>query len=330
MLVVSLMNSYKVLIITNKEDITVDFVVQSLKARNVQYYRFNTEDIGFVTSISFCKNGYVLHDQIKGIAIDLNSFDSVYFRRPKLPAHNLDLTAGEQHFFMLEVSTLLEGIYRSLSSKFWLNSVFDIRMLENKPYQLQVAKSLDFLIPDFFISNDPQLSKSFALTNTPCIFKPLKAGIIEEPIGLGHVLYTTKVDALFLEKIVTNGNMPIYLQKQIEKDSDIRVTVVGDTVFGAKIISQNAEDSKIDWRKSQSLLNHEKIDLPEMLQDKCLKLCKKFNLNFAAIDFILDKKGDFWFLEINPNGQWAWIEGLLGYPISHEIAKLLVSGGHRD
>ena len=56
----------------------------------------------------------------------------------------------------------------------------------------------------------------------------------------------------------------------------------------------------------------------------CLKLTKKLELNFSAIDLILDKNKDYIFLEINPNGQWAWIEKRLGYNISCEIIKLLM------
>lgn len=324
------MNRNNVLVITNKEDLTVDFVIEAFKLRNINYYRFNTEDIGTIIKIYFFSDGYKLFDFRKSKLISINDFNSVYFRRPKMPSPDTGLTYGEQQFYIAEISTYLEGIYRSLSSRFWLNSVFDIRFAENKPYQLSVAKWIGFLVPEFCISNDPEICKNFIKKHDDCIFKPLKSGLIEEPEGVGKVLYTTKVDSNFIDKITTNGAMPIYLQRQVIKQSDIRVTVVGDKVFGAKILSQSSDASIVDWRKSDAILPHERIDIPSEIQSMCLRLCECFNLNFAAIDFILDNTARFWFLEINPNGQWAWIESLLGYPISDEIAELFLTRGKID
>jgi hypothetical protein len=48
------------------------------------------------------------------------------------------------------------------------------------------------------------------------------------------------------------------------------------------------------------------------------------NLRFSAIDLVLDPSGDYWFLELNPNGQWAWIEARTGLPISEAITNELV------
>ncbi len=321
--------SSSVLVITSKEDVTVDFVITRLKERNIDYYRFNTEDIGSCIDVYFDGVNYSLKDKLKDKLVDLNCFTSIYFRRPKLPLPLADLTLGEQQFYLAEITTYLEGLYRRLLDKYWLNSVFDIRMLENKPYQLSLAKELGLAVPNLSITNDYNNSLAFAQKHKSCIFKPLKSGLINESIDKGKILYTTKVDSYFLENIESHGGMPLYIQKEIEKDSDIRVTVVGNKIFSAKISSQELEVSRVDWRKSESMLLHNTIKLPKQIEEKCLLLCGKFNLDFAAIDFILDKSGHFWFLEINPNGQWAWIESLLNYSISDEIVNLLLSRGRK-
>ena len=317
----------RVLVITNKEDVTVDFVIDKLKKHSISYYRFNTEDIGSVISILFDGSSYFLKDKNKNTDVEIDEFDSIYFMRPKLPQPINNLTPGEQYFYSTEITTYLEGLYRSLSEKYWLNSVFDIRMLENKPYQISMAKGLGLNVPELCISNDFDRCREFVIERGQCIFKPLKVGLIQEPGDKGKVLYTTKVDKKYMDNIETHGAMPVYLQEQINKNCDVRVTVVGNNVFSAKILSQDDEVSKIDWRKSESMLSHERLDLPDDIREKCLSMCDKFNLDFAAIDFVLDDNGRFWFLEINPNGQWAWIESLLEYPVSDEIAILLASGG---
>ncbi len=46
---------------------------------------------------------------------------------------------------------------------------------------------------------------------------------------------------------------------------------------------------------------------------------------FGAIDLVVDKNNNHYFLEINPNGQWAWLEKLLDFPISKTIVDHLIN-----
>lgn len=57
---------------------------------------------------------------------------------------------------------------------------------------------------------------------------------------------------------------------------------------------------------------------------KCINLVKDLNLRFGAIDLVCDLDGDYWFLEINPNGQWAWIENQTKLPIASSIVDELL------
>ena len=42
-----------ILLLTNKDDVTVDFIVKELKRQKLQYYRLNTEDIPEIIKIDF-------------------------------------------------------------------------------------------------------------------------------------------------------------------------------------------------------------------------------------------------------------------------------------
>ena len=141
------------------------------------------------------------------------------------------------------------------------------------------------------------------------------------------VIFTSSISADDLE-ILNNVNVcPTYLQSQIDKLADIRVTVVGEQVFPAIIYSQEFPETVIDWRRGENVkLRHEKTQIPLNLERKCIELIKRLNLHFGAIDFILEKGNRFVFLEINPNGQWGWIEKRLGYDISGALVNLLLEG----
>lgn len=314
----------KILLITNKTDITTDFIVSSLHRKNVLFYRLNTEEIGLSVQVSlnFQENRYVIIDRAKSLVIDLLKITSVYFRRPEINNHFDDLSLGERNFVKSEFIFLLEGIYKILNKAFWINTVSSIRNAENKIYQLLIAKSLDLEIPRSIITNVPVEAEQFTLSNETSIIKPIKSGLVEGDREEG-VIFTSSVT-------INKGNAkrvercPVYLQNLIPKKGDIRVTVVGKKVFSAFIHSQESDETRVDWRKSNVPLQHSHIDLPQLVKQKCVMLTEFLSLNFAAIDFILDTNGNYTFLEVNANGQWAWIERQLNLNISDEITSLLV------
>jgi len=316
----------KILLITNKTDITTDFIVKNLKHKEIPFYRLNTESLGDFVDIrfNFFLNKYLLLDKALKVEIDLSKIRSVYFRRPEITnISNSSLTEGEKNFIKSEILFTLEGLYRILDNAHWLNSVYDIRNAENKIYQLILAKNIGLCIPNSLITNNPSSAFTFyENNNSSCIIKPIKSGLIQGSKEEG-VIFTNKV-VLNDQNLARVESCPLYLQSYISKKGDIRVTVVGNELFAAFIDSQTKKESKVDWRKSVQPLKHSRIKLPQNIAEKCLLLTKRLNLNLAAIDFILDKENNFIFLEINPNGQWAWIEKQLNYPISDKIANIII------
>ena len=313
-----------ILLITNKADITTDFIVKSLTAKKLSFYRLNTEEIGesVAVNLDFDSKKYIITDRGKNISFDLLSFTSVYFRRPEVNENFNDLTTGERNFIRSELLFLLEGLYKILKDAFWINTVEAIRGAENKIYQLVLAKEIGFKLPKSIITNVKTEAKAFYIKNKErCIIKPIKSGLVAGNDEEG-VIFTNevKLDGQNIERI---NQCPVYVQNLVLKQGDIRATVVGNRLFTALIHSQEEVESQIDWRKSSLPLRHSQIALPQDIAEKCLQLTKKLNLNFGAIDFILDEDGNYIFLEINPNGQWAWIEKQLNYSISDEITTLL-------
>jgi len=314
----------KILLITNKTDITCDFIVKHLVSRKLSFYRLNTEEIGKSLQICFnvADSKYTLVDNYKKISIDLLSVKSVYFRRPEINNEFTDLTPGERNFVKSELIFTLEGLYKILDKAYWINNVQAIRNAENKIFQLLLAKEIGFDIPNSIISNIPsEVHAFYKQNNDSCIIKPIKSGLVEGVEEEG-VIFTNKVH-INDRNIDRIKSCPTYLQNLIPKRGDVRVTIVGNIIFAALIHSQESAESQIDWRKSPVPLKHTRVELPKEINQKCLQLVQKLGLVFAAIDFILDKNNNYIFLEINPNGQWAWVEKQLNFKISDEITNLL-------
>lgn len=314
----------KVLLFTNKEDVTTDFIVRELKRKEIDFYRFNTEELSksVKVDLNFEKEEYLLIDKLDNKIYNILDFTDIYYRRPELPLYDDEgLTEGEKSFLQVELYYTLEGVYRLLSGKHWFNNVFAIRNAENKIYQLLLAKEVGLTIPSTLISNHYDSVEQF-LEKGNHIIKPVHNARIKDEKH-PQIVYTSEIkQAIKKSEAEFNVN---YLQKKIEKRCDVRATFVEEMCFAVTIDSQKMEETRVDWRKGEHILQHTPIELPREIRLKCIQLMKRLDLHYGAIDFVLDKQGNFIFLEINPNGQWAWIEHLTGLPISKEIVKCLCS-----
>jgi len=323
-----------ILFITNKDDITTDFIINKLNKKKIPYYRFNTEELLHSVDLllDLSGNTYKFFDKKQNKTINFKDIKSVYYRRPKLPATiSVNLSNGEECFVQGEISATLEGIYKLLEDKFWVSSVFAIRNAENKIYQLKLAKELDIAIPSSLITTLKEQAQSFFnYHDMQCIVKPIKTGFIddmEEP----KVIFTNQIKKQHKRLLNAVQTCPTFFQNKIDKTADIRVTVVGKKFFVAKINSQEFETTKIDWRDENSVnLRYEKLQLPSDIKSKCIELMSILNLEFAAIDFVLDNNKQYIFLEVNPNGQWAWIEKRLSYNISGALIDHLIKKGNES
>jgi hypothetical protein len=140
-----------------------------------------------------------------------------------------------------------------------------------------------------------------------------------------YATYTRRVtrdEALTLASLVPNG--PVLVQPYVHKAYELRVTVVADQVFACRINSQGSPRTQVDWRHYDlGNVPHRQITLPPETEAKILELMGSCDLVFGAIDLIVEPDGTHRFVEVNPFGQFAWIEGLTGMPISLAIADWL-------
>lgn len=305
-----------ILIVTHREDYTADFIVNQLNRKGFPYHRLNTEDIGTVHNIS------ISFDPKIGVSIDgYNFFSSIWYRRTKTPTINT-ANQSEIAFFHKDFNSFLLNLWSVIKTKKWLSEPSKINASENKVYQLSVAQSLGFNIPETKISTDSSIIKSFYnAKNKDLIVKPLRGGRYYEGNNQ-KLIFTNKLKEEHIAKDSDFVMFPMIFQEEIKKTYEVRVTVVDEIVFSARINSQSSEFGKIDWRKDR--LKFQKYDLPREIEKKCLELLKVLGLKFGAIDLIKTEEG-YTFLEINPNGQWVWIEKETGLKISDAIITYLTT-----
>lgn len=319
-----------ILLITNKNDVTTDLIVNKLNNLHHPYYRLNTEDLFHFsgTTIELSNNiiSCMIKDYFKDHELDLTRITAVYFRRPGTPnVRNDSLTIGEQNLVQIESQYALEGIYKVLDSKLWVSPIYSIREAENKIYQLLIAQELGFHIPDSMITTSQKDAIEFMEKyRSGCVIKPIKSGRVDD--GPHHkLIYTSFLGDEHINYLDGISGCPSYFQEKIDKRADIRATIVGNNVFAAILHSQENDESMIDWRKAGDRgIRMERYELPANITELCINLVKRLNLKFGAIDLALDLNGGYVFFEINPNGQWGWIEKALEYNISGALIRLLL------
>lgn len=314
-----------ILLVTNRRDITTDYVVAELQRRETPYFRLNTEQLpeALCTISPSSRRGWSI--EIDGRHVSGKQITAAYFRRPGAPSIPAAVgDAGERAYVEAEWSSFLKSLYTRLDGV-WLNSPTDIWLAEDKPKQLLLAHEIGFNVPEATITNNIDSARQ-VVQLAPAIGKPLRQALLGGEQE--RVIFTTRLDMLKDTDAPAIALTPFIVQREIRKKYDVRVTAVGDRFFAAAIWSQECSETEVDWRQgSRPDLRHERIELPEVIQEQCKELLRRLNLRYGAIDFICDEAGRLWFLEINPNGQWAWIENLTGYCIAEAIVDELERGG---
>ena len=317
------------LIVTNKSDLPCDFFILRLKERNIPFLRLNTEDYGRSFWINIflagCNVSYEIN-LVDGRSATDADIKAVYFRQPLSPNIPPDLAESDREFSRREAREILRSLWRLIDHRKWLNHPKDLWLASNKVEQLTIAQKLGFKIPDTCVSMSESTVRHFMETREgQIVCKAVKHGFLRQ----GHsvqIAPTQRVGLEFLDQFRNYAPVPMIFQEEIRKAFDIRVTVVGDNVFATAIHSQQHPQTVVDWRVWDLYdfdLRHEAIKLPAYLDELCRQITKHFNLKYAAIDLIETVQREYFFLELNPNGQWAWIEQKAGHPIRDAIIDCL-------
>lgn len=286
------------------------------------YVRFNTEDYPERARLHWTTDRAVLevHDR----SIDAREVDSVWWRRPlSRPVTKSGRPPEEAAWAAGEASTALEG-YWSASQAHWVNHPSANASADCKPEQLRRAEDTGFRVPATLVTNHPQELQSFVAEHGQVITKCLREGRVPHPDQEQH-FYTSRLSKSDVETLDDFGPEPYLFQVLIEKMYDVRVTVIGDAAYGCRIESQQLPGAAIDWRAGDvTEMPHRIESLPQELACACVSLTHSYGLRFSAIDLARRPDGEYVFFELNPNGQWAWVEQLTGLPLREKLADELL------
>lgn len=258
--------------------------------------------------------------------VGFEEIHSVWYRLKRRCEHIADTSEqrAEARFEWAEWMSLVESLSFIAAPTRWVNSHSIGRAMASKATQKTIAVKVGLRVPDTAVTNNPDSVLDLFSRHERLIYKSLRSAELSDCRGI----FTTEISK---SQVLSSARQirvaPGIFQELIEKDHELRVTVVGEKLFSVRIDSQKIANTQLDWRRSMLGKElHEEVEIPEDLAVKILQFHKCSGLIYGAYDIVVPKIGEPVFLEVNPAGQWMWMEEMLGLPISLEIAKSLVSG----
>ena len=320
-----------VLIITHSDDNEcVARVAEAIARRGGHTIRFDTDR--YPTEVRLTAYYGASNDERLTLTNEEGEFDlrevtAIWHRRVNLGGR-LPATLDKQlrHASLGEASAAAHGMFASLKA-FRMDHLHHIRHAENKQLQLQVARELGLHIPRTLTTNDPAAVRMFAKSCDGGIVTKMLSSFAIYDEGKELVVFTNAVKPEDLEDLSGLSICPATFQELLPKSLEIRVTVAGRRVMSAAIDSQVSARAVHDWRRDglRMLEDWQPYQLPLEVEEKILHLMDYFSLHYGAIDIILTPDGKHVFLELNPCGEFFWLERFAGLPISDAIAGVLLS-----
>lgn len=300
------MHHSKVLIVTSTVDKTVDYIVEQY-SKEIEFFRINV-DIFEEYTFSISDKGWKISSDLWSVSE--SEITSIYYRKPMLP----DLSAFEEKYrFMIQkdIISLINGIVDSFSFTV-LTKPSILRVVENKIYQLNYLRHRNIPIPRSYIGNSNKGWRN--LSSKQLIIKPISTGKVKSKNG--EEMYPTSIFDGIQENIKLT---PVYIQEYIEKKFEVRITIVDKQIYAVRIDSLN----RVDWRLDYTNHKYSNITCPRDIEENCLRMMRDFKLKFCTFDYIVTPENRWIFLELNPNGQWLWLELITGMDISKKIVDIL-------
>ncbi len=249
--------------------------------------------------------------------LDLDDCGAVWWRRPQSPEISADVTRQSHRMFAYnESDEALRGLWQALDV-FWVNDPIRDQVAQRKAFQLKLAEEIGLQIPCTMISNCVQDVQKFVHAH-----------------GVGRVIYKSfsateqewrETRLLRQDEVALLENVryaPVIFQEYVEADVDLRITIIGDDIFPAEIHSQETS-YKVDFRMDIRNARIQPVTLPAPIEDRLRAFMRRLSLVYGAIDMRRTPDGRHVFLEVNPAGQWLFIEHFTHQPITATLARVL-------
>lgn len=304
-----------VLILTNSEDSTSDYIETCLKNAGISFIRYNTDSDLIRTHFTYSPPLPIM--RISGQQLRPDDLIAIIFRRPKPFEPSIIGDKFQIEHAANEWAETWEGFLAHVPPDKWINHPGCNFKASHKIEQLSRANQVGLQVPQTLVTNDPVDALKFIHSHlNGIIVKPLASGYIERQNQNDDTLiYTSLLSQSNLNFIEDIKSCPVLFQERIVKNLDIRLIALDGKIEAAGLKALDSDGKqRLDIRRNNMFdVEYVPIEIPEDIYKRINMLLRTYDLRFAAIDMALQMDGSWIFFEINPNGQWAWLDLQAGF-----------------
>lgn len=321
-----------ILIYSEDPDEATTEVIDWLNHFKVNFKRINTN---YVFSPIHTELSYNISNTNKS-DVDITS---IWYRRPGTGI-DIPIKIGKNHLTSKNFYPLISRLNHSIFTEsklvldFLLSNVNDIRQLGNldrsevNKYTLfKIAQRYQIDIPETIITNSKKdLLEFYNLHDKKIVIKLHDMILCSGTEQYKHyATYTEKVENLFLNKLSDYFHVSVF-QELLDKEFEIRSFYLDGEFYSMAMFTQINPQTSIDFRRYNRKKMNRRVPykLPKEIEIKLHNLMKEINLNTGSLDIVKTKSGKFVFLEVNPIGQFGFVEYSCNYYLYKKIAKYLI------
>ena len=305
-----------ILIISIDNDYSTTAVIEWLNFFKKKWIRVNQNQKIFVDFI----NDDIIF-RTNEISFKLSEITSCWYRRGFL---NLNFKVSckikkIEDFNIIESSKVEQYIYYKLSLLKNINKFTNSTV--NKLIVSEIARNLEIKTPnDYLVNTKNELRKIITNNKQEFITKSIWGNPTYRFDNFSLFNYTQKVD---IKKIETNNFALSLVQNYIDKKYELRIFYLDESFYSMAIFSQNNMQKTVDFRNSNTDKPIRTVPflLPKEIQKKLTILMKKLDLNCGSIDMVVNTNNEYFFIEVNPIGQF----GMVSFPCNYNLEKVIAN-----
>ncbi|MBI5880639.1 hypothetical protein HZB90_00750 [archaeon] len=313
------------LVLTYVEDIHADYVCEYFEKTGVEFFRVNTDKLITDYGLAFDskKGRFAISGDSRHILLD--DTWCIWNRRVMEPDLPGDFPKELENIVFAETERTWEGLLFSHRGRV-VNDPRANFAANNKIDQLCFARGYGDGIetPETILTNVPDVLNEFYRERSKICHKLQRSAVVKKG-DIYLITYNNIVEDEQIKQAHLIRRHPSLFQEYIDKEYELRITALENKIVGIAIHSQDSEQSKVDFRRYDfENVGYERVDLPTNVEKFCTELIKHYGLRFGEIDMICAKDGRYVFLEINPNGQWLWLQLMSDYNLTEDVAENLL------
>ncbi|MFI6518134.1 RimK family alpha-L-glutamate ligase [Spirillospora sp. NPDC050679] len=308
--------SARIAVVTHERDLHAHAVKAEMERRYpARVHIFESDHFSRAPGLSWSpseKAGSVF-PAADGTAVELRELDAIWFRRlgnTRTSANPEVTDPVDRELIHVDTNAAALGMLTTEFRGRWVDRPAAFWAAQNKVVQLRAAHELGLRIPETLISQSPERIRDFCRAHPGAIVKAVR-GVMQAPAA------TTTVGEELLADEAALRVCPAIYQELVPGRRHVRAQVFGDRVLAALL-----ESDDLDWRPNLDIpaVEHH---LPDQVQDALRAVLKRLDLTMGVFDLKLTDEGEYVWLEVNPQGQWLFVEGMAGLPLIEAFTDFL-------